>query len=414
MCVAMRRAAGGGSVIPTLDGVVFLEYNSRQDPPGVYRPEGENDGAVSSFHSTPEAHMTNLDTPKCGCCFIISLDVLRELAQGEKVESADRATYQRAYAMTQRLRLVREGHRLASLTGHQSGLGLRATAVAKQPVEHLFDCKHATTLPGSAVPDPTTDQAFKTVFDTTAKVAEFYKTVLGRNSIDNQGMDLVSSLNYDQDYQNAFWDGQQMVYGNGDNKVFIDFWRSPDIIGHELTHGVTQHESGLIYDGQSGALNESISDCFGAVFAQWLANKPASDAGGWLIGAGIMGPAAKAKGFTCLRDMMNPGAPHCLSRQPTSYKDFDPTGDVHENSGITNRAFAVFAQTLGGNSYDLAIKVWYDACVSGLSSRTTFVDFAQATVTAAQKRGPTVAKAVADAWRAVDLSVDLPQSALAA
>ena len=180
MCVAMRRAAGGGSVISTLDGVVFLEYNSRQDPPGVYRPEGEDDGAVSSFHSTPEAHMTNLDTPKCGCCFIISLDVLRELAQGKKVESADRATYQRAYAMTQRLRLVREGHRLASLTGHQSGLGLRATAVAKQPVEHLFDCKHATTLPGSAVPDPTTDQAFKTVFDTTAKVAEFYKTVLGR------------------------------------------------------------------------------------------------------------------------------------------------------------------------------------------------------------------------------------------
>ena len=205
--------------------------------------------------------MTNLDTPKCGCCFIISLDVLRELAQGEKVESADRATYQRAYAMTQRLRLVREGHRLASLTGHQSGLGLRATAVAKQPVEHLFDCKHGTTLPGSVVPDPTTDQAFKTVFDTTAKVAEFYKTVLGRNSIDNQGMDLVSSLNYDQDYQNAFWDGQQMVYGNGDNKVFIDFWRSPDVIDHELTRGVTQHEGGLIYEDQSGALNESISDC---------------------------------------------------------------------------------------------------------------------------------------------------------
>ena len=358
--------------------------------------------------------MTNLDTPKCGCCFIISLEVLRELAQGEKVETADRATYQRAYAMTQRLRLVREGHRLASLTGHQSGLALRATAVAKQPVEHLFDCKHATTLPGSAVPDPTTDPAFNTVFDTTAKVAEFYKTVLGRNSIDNQGMDLVSSLNYDRDYQNAFWDGQQMVYGNGDNKVFIDFWRSPDVIGHELTHGVTQHESGLIYDGQSGALNESISDCFGAVFAQWLANKPASDASGWLIGAGIMGPSANAKGFTCLRDMMNPGAAHCLSRQPTSYRDFDPTGDVHENSGIANRAFCVFAQTLGGNSYDVAIKVWYDACVSGLSSRTTFVDFAQATVRAAQKRGPTVAKAAADAWRAVDLSVDLPQAALAA
>ena len=170
--------------------------------------------------------MTNVSTLKCGCCFIISLDVLRELAQGEKIETADRATYQRAYAMTQKLRLVREGHRLASLTGQQSGLALRATAVAKQPVEHLFDCQHGTTLPGTAIPDPTTDPAFKTVFDTTAKVAEFYKTVLGRNSVDNQGMDLVSSLNYGQDYPNAFWDGQQMVYGNGDNRVFIDFWRS--------------------------------------------------------------------------------------------------------------------------------------------------------------------------------------------
>ncbi len=359
--------------------------------------------------------MTNLITPKCGCCFIVPLSVLRALAQAEEIENADRATYRRTYAVTQKLRLVREGHRLASLAGHQSGIARMAAlgAVAKVPVEHLFDCKHGTTLPGTAVPTPT-DPAFKTVFDTTAKVAEFYKTVLGRNSVDNEGMDLVSSLNYDRDYQNAFWDGQQMVYGNGDNKIFIDFWRSPDVIGHELTHGVTQHESGLIYDGQSGALNESISDCFGAAFAQWLAKKPASDASGWLIGAGIMGPAAKAKGFTCLRDMVDPGAAHCLSPQPASYKDFDPTGDVHDNSGIPNRAFAVFAQNLGGNSYDLAIKVWYDACTSGLSSRATFVDFAQATVVAAQKRGPAVATAATNAWRAVDLSVDPPGAALAA
>src|SRR5580693_2238911 len=320
--------------------------------------------------------MANVTTRKCGCCFIVSLSVLRALAQAEQIGSADRNRYQRSYATTQKLRLVREGHRQASLAGHQSGLHLLATAVARVPVEHVFDCKHGTTLPGTPVPTPN-DTAFKTVFDTTAKVAEFYKTVLGRNSVDNRGMDLVSSLNYDQDYQNAFWDGQQMVYGNGDNKIFIDFWRSPDVIGHELTHGVTQHESGLLYEGQSGALNESISDCFGAAFAQWLAKKPASDASGWLIGAGIMGPDAKAKGFTCLRDMIDPRAAHCLSPQPASYKDFDPTGDVHENSGIPNRAFAAFAQNLGGNTYDMAIKVWYDACVSGLSSRATFVDFAQ-------------------------------------
>jgi Zn-dependent metalloprotease len=356
--------------------------------------------------------MTNV-TLKCGCCFIVPLSVLRKLAQAEQIETADRGRYQRSYATTQKLRLVREGHRQASLAGHQSGLDLRATAVAKVPVEHLFDCKHNTTLPGTPIPTPT-DPAFKAVFDTTAKVAEFYKTVLGRNSVDNQGMDLVSSLNYDREYQNAFWDGQQMVYGNGDNKIFIDFWRSPDVIGHELTHGVTQHESGLIYDGQSGALNESISDCFGAAFAQWLAKKPASDAGGWLIGAGIMGPEAKGKGFGCLRDMMNPRAAHCLSPQPASYKDFDPTADVHDNSGIPNRAFAAFAQNLGGNTYDMAIKVWYSACISGLSSRATFADFAQATITAATNKGPAVGKAATDAWQAVDLPVGSTNTALVA
>jgi Zn-dependent metalloprotease len=352
-------------------------------------------------------------TLQCGCCFIVPLSVLRDLAQGRKIGSADRGRYRRAYATTQKLRLVREGHRLAALAGHQSGLRPLAAAVASQPAEHLFDCRHTTTLPGAPA-GVSTDPAFKVVFDTTAKVAEFYKTVLGRNSVDNRGMDLVSSLNYDQDYQNAFWDGQQMVYGNGDNKIFIDFWRSPDVIGHELTHGVTQHESALVYEGQSGALNESISDCFGAAFAQWLANKPASDAGGWLIGAGIMGPEAKAKGYTCLRDMLDPNATHCLSPQPGSFKDFDPTADVHDNSGIPNRAFAVFAQALGGNSYDLAIKVWYDACVSGLSSRATFSDFAEATVAAAQRRGQAVANAAMQAWQTVDLPVEPPSPALAA
>ena len=163
-----------------------------------------------------------------------------------------------------------------------------------------------------------------------------------------------------------------------------------------------------------GALNESISDCFGAAFAQWLAKKPASDASGWLIGAGIMGPQAKAKGFTCLRDMVDPAAAHCLSPQPASYKDFDPTGDVHDNSGIPNRAFAAFAQKLGGNTYDMAIKVWYDACMSGLSSRATFADFAKATVAAAQKKSPAVATAATDAWHAVDLPVGSPDTALAA
>ena len=113
-------------------------------------------------------------------------------------------------------------------------------------------------------------------------------------------MDLVSSLNYSRNYQNAFWNGQQMVYGNDYQHIFIDFWKSPDVIGHELTDGVTQNETGLRYEAESGALNESLSDCFGAAFNQWVMQAPASKDEGWLIGGGIMGPAATARAtFVC-------------------------------------------------------------------------------------------------------------------
>jgi Zn-dependent metalloprotease len=275
------------------------------------------------------------------------------------------------------------------------------------PAEHLFDCRHRSTLPGVPVPNPTeAGQDFKTVFETTAGVAEFYKTVLGRNSVDNRGMDLVSSLNYQNNFQNAFWDGQEMVYGNGDQKIFTDFWKSPDVIGHELTHGVTQNESGLRYEGESGALNESLSDCFGAVFNQWSRKAPASQAAGWLIGAGIMGQESKAKGLTCLRDMVDPTAAHCLSPQPDSYDQFDPSADVHENSGIPNRAFALFAQAAGGNAYDAPVKIWYRACTGGrLSSVATIADFARSTINATDQWSGNdkerLAGAVRDAWTAV-------------
>jgi Zn-dependent metalloprotease len=199
-----------------------------------------------------------------------------------------------------------------------------------------------------------------------------------------------------------------MVYGNGDQHIFIDFWKSPDVIGHELTHGVTQNESGLHYEGESGALNESLSDCFGATFNQWVTKAPASKDEGWLVGAGIMGPDAKARGYACLRDMVNPAAQHCLSPQPISYANFDPTADVHINSGIPNRAFALFARAVGGNSYDAPIKLWYSACTGGhLSSVATFAEFARATLAAADRwTGPDkdkLAKAVRDAWNAVEV-----------
>ena len=346
----------------------------------------------------------------CGCCFIVPPRVLRALSQGRMVPAADRQIYQESFAENERLRLVRKAY-------HEAAMLLRrshpAPAPAGSPEELTYDMQHHTRpMPGHQV-DPASGEAFRTVHDTTSQVAAFYSSVLGRNSVDNRGMNLLSSLNYGRNYQNAFWNGQQMVYGNGDQKVFIDFWRSPDVIGHELTHGVTQYESGLQYQGESGALNESLSDCFGVTFNQWLNKWPTHNSAGWLVGAGIMGPQAKYKGYTCLRDMVDPGAQHCLSPQPSSYDQYDPAGDVHDNSGIPNKAYALFARELGGNSWDAAIKVWYAAATGGhLSANATIAEFAHASIAAADRwtgaNRRAVAAAVRHAW--AEVKVPLPSA----
>jgi len=355
--------------------------------------------------STP----VNKDKPQvCQCrCFIVPPVVLRQYSRDANLDPNLRGNLQDTFAETMRLRTLREASRVAAVTRRPDAQAAAAAAAA-QVQQQLFDCQNRQSLPGRPVANPQEaprDDAVRVVYDTTAKVAEFYSQILGRNSVDNQGIDLVSSVHYRRNFDNAFWNGQQMVYGDGDGQLFAEFWQSPDVIGHELTHGVTQYESGLRYEGESGALNESISDVFGAVFNQWLNQWPASEPKGWLIGAGIMGARSKANGKTCLRDMLDPGAHHCLSPQPATYDNFDPTADVHENSGIPNKAFATFAQSLGGNSWDQAIKVWYAACVSRqLSTGATFADFARLTIQEAFNRGGSDMERLAQqAWEAVHL-----------
>src|SRR5262249_6946296 len=161
----------------------------------------------------------------------------------------------------------------------------------------------------------------KRAFVETTAVASFYQTLFGRNSVDNAGKTLLSSIHYSVKYNNAFWNGSQMTYGDGDGNIFIDFSMATDVIGHELTHGVTQYRLALNYTSQSGGLNESIPALFGSMFRQWRAGQdvPGAD---WLIGKEIMGPGALARGFTCLRDMSNPAAKHCLSPQPTKFSQY--------------------------------------------------------------------------------------------
>src|SRR5207237_2112286 len=147
-----------------------------------------------------------------------------------------------------------------------------------------------TGLPGTLVRgegDPTSpDVAVNEAYDFSGATYDFYKTAYNRNSVDGRGLRLDSTVHYDADFDNAFWDGRQMVYGDGDRVLFDRFTKCLDVVGHELTHGVTQYTAALEYEGESGALNEHISDVFGILVKQWTLRQTATNSN-WLLGEGI-------------------------------------------------------------------------------------------------------------------------------
>ena len=105
-------------------------------------------------------------------------------------------------------------------------------------------------------------------YDYSGSTYQYFKKIFNRNSIDTRGMRLESTVHYGEEYNNAFWNGTQMVYGDGDGEIFQRFTKCLDVVAHELTHGVTQYEAALEYQGQAGALNESFSDVFGSLVKQ--------------------------------------------------------------------------------------------------------------------------------------------------
>jgi len=137
---------------------------------------------------------------------------------------------------------------------------------------------------------PSTDVAVNEAYDFSGATYDFYETAYNPNSVDGRGLRLDSTVHYDQQFDNAYWDGRQMVYGDGDRILFDRSTKCIDVVGHELTHGVTPYTAGLSYQDQSGALNESISDVFGSLVKQMAAGQMA-DKADWLIGAGLLMPS---------------------------------------------------------------------------------------------------------------------------
>src|SRR5260370_11267433 len=152
----------------------------------------------------------------------------------------------------------------ARIRGRREVLGRVRTALLGAVAEGLhrsiYDAGHSTDLPGKPARDegdpPSDDDAVNEAYDGLGATYDLYHDVFHRNSLDDRGMRLVASVHYDEDYDNAFWDGEQMVFGDGDNIIFVGLTRSIDVIGHELTHGATQCTSALDSKPQSGALTE--------------------------------------------------------------------------------------------------------------------------------------------------------------
>jgi Zn-dependent metalloprotease len=253
---------------------------------------------------------------------------------------------------------------------------------------------------GPASGDPAVDEAARGITGALALFAEVY----GRRSFDGRGAPVSLTVHYGRDYDNAFWDGTQLVFGDGDGQVFGSFTKPIDVCGHEFTHAVTQYTANLTYSGQSGALNESVSDVFGSLVKQKALGQDAASAD-WLIGADIVGPALKP----ALRSMKDPGHANPYDDQPADMDGYVVGGDVHTNSGIPNHAFYVVATTYGGNAWEAPGHIWYQTLLDPqLSPNSTFAKFARVTLSqAAALYGPTSREydAVYAGWEAVKVPV---------
>jgi Zn-dependent metalloprotease len=336
----------------------------------------------------------------CAACFIVPPHVLKKLSKDAKSE-ADRDSLFETIRLTENLRGRRSIMARASL-------GVAAATTDPHVRRKVYDAHHKQVVRGKLLraegQPPVKDKTADEAYDNVGKTFDFYLKVFERVSVDNRGAELDSFVHYGVKFDNAFWDGHEMVYGDGGQ--FHDFAGALDVIAHELTHGVTQFmipPDGLEYQDQPGALNESWSDCFGSMCKQWAKNETV-DKADWLIGDAIV-PA----GWKALRSMSNPGTAYDGDPQPGTMAKYqqmsEDNGGVHINSGIPNHAFYLASKNLSptGHSWEKAGKVWYQA-YRFLNSTSDFAGAAKATAQAAAALfGANSAehKGVVDAWAQV-------------
>ena len=347
--------------------------------------------------------------PVCCPCFALPRKLVRHLAESSELEHRQRLLQQEKAA---------------------SQLRSRRAALAKLPAPKpagrtllprtVFDAQGETFLPGKLVrdeddppvrKDPMANQAY----DNIGVALQFFREVLGRNSLDGKGMRVDVSVHYGFAFANAMWTGEQIIVGDGDGRSVKHLAGSLGLIAHEFTHGVTQHlvRGGLgvvmqpgrapALKGEAGALNESFSDVFASMIKQWHCRETVGDAD-WLVGEDILEQhVGKA-----IRSLKDPGNRQLIWRhddQISDYRKFALADEPHRASGIANHAFYVAASNLGGHSWESLAPVWFKG-FDKLRSRATFLDAAHATLAVAAAlhgKGSRTHRAVKAGWKKVNV-----------
>lgn len=236
------------------------------------------------------------------------------------------------------------------------------------------------------------------------KVYDYYKKTFNRNSFDDKGAKLISSVHVGESWNNAAWNGIQMMYGDGDGKTFIPLSAGLDVIGHELTHAVTEHTANLVYKNESGALNESLSDIMGVMVEKKS----------WDLGADIYTPGKPGDALRSLKDpasIPNPlkpgeGYPDHYNKRYTGTAD---NGGVHINSSINNKAAYLVSD--GGEHYGVKVtgvgreateKIYYRALTKYLTANSDFKMMRQAALQSAEDLYGKNSKAVQAVTKAYD------------
>jgi Zn-dependent metalloprotease len=297
-------------------------------------------------------------------------------------------------------------------------LVVRDATIHRARNRNTYNANFGTSLPGSLVMSetsaPSSDVTVAKAHEYAGVTYDYFKNVHNRDSYNGAGATIISTVHYSSNYNNAGWTGTQMLYGDGDGSQFGPFARALDVVSHELAHAVTDTTADLVYQNESGALNEATSDVFGAAAEAWKYGSVSTLT--WKIGEDCYTPGTAGD---ALRYMNDPAAAGDYDYYPTRYTGTADYGGVHSNSGIANLAF--YLMTVGGThprgkttvnvpalnatamtSIDMAAKIWFRALTVYMTSSTNFAGARTATAqSATDLYGAAAADSVNKAWDAV-------------